>query len=62
MGARGAMSSFVRLSGDRVCLRPWREADREAFAEMNSDPRVMEFFRAPLSRLRPHVLYRLAPA
>ena len=44
------MSAFVTLSGDRVCLRRWRDEDREAFASMNADARVMEFFRGRLSR------------
>ena len=44
------MSSIPTLSGDRICLRPWREADRDAFAAMNADPRVMEFFRSTLNR------------
>ena len=48
---RLAMSDFVTLSGDRVCLRRWRDEDREAFAAMNSDTRVMEFFRSRLSRV-----------
>jgi RimJ/RimL family protein N-acetyltransferase len=34
----------------RLILRPWRESDREPFARMNADPRVMEFFPARLSR------------
>jgi RimJ/RimL family protein N-acetyltransferase len=34
----------------RLTLRRWRDGDREPFAEMNADPRVMEFFVAPLSR------------
>ncbi|MBC8118549.1 MAG: GNAT family N-acetyltransferase, partial [Burkholderiaceae bacterium] len=38
------------LRGERVLLRPWRDRDSEAFAAMNADPRVMEFFVAPLSR------------
>jgi len=45
------MSAFVTLSSGRICLRQWREQDREAFAAMNSDPRVMEFFRSRLSRI-----------
>ena len=45
------MSDFPTLSGQRVRLRQWRDEDRAAFAEMNSDPRVMEFFRSPLSRV-----------
>jgi RimJ/RimL family protein N-acetyltransferase len=45
------MSAIVTLSGGRVCLRRWREEDREPFAAMNSDARVMEFFRSRLSRV-----------
>jgi RimJ/RimL family protein N-acetyltransferase len=33
----------------RLLLRPWRDADREPFARMNADPRVMEFYPALLS-------------
>jgi RimJ/RimL family protein N-acetyltransferase len=46
------MSASVTLSNGRVCLRQWRDADREAFAAMNSDGRVMEFFRSPLSQVQ----------
>jgi len=45
------MSAFATLSSGRICLRRWRDEDREAFAAMNSDARVMEFFRSPLSRV-----------
>jgi len=44
------MSAFVELFSDRLCLRRWRDEDREAFAAMNSDARVMKFFRSRLSR------------
>jgi RimJ/RimL family protein N-acetyltransferase len=44
------MSIFATLSGGRTLLRRWREEDREAFAAMNADARVMEFFRSPLNR------------
>ena len=44
------MSALVTLSSSRICLRRWRDEDREAFAAMNSDARVMEFFRSSLSR------------
>jgi ribosomal-protein-alanine N-acetyltransferase len=44
------MNGIATLYGERISLRPWREADRDAFAAMNADPRVMEFFRAPLTR------------
>ena len=33
----------------RLRLRAWRAGDREPFARMNADPRVMEHFPAPLS-------------
>ncbi len=45
------MSAFVTLSSGRVCLRRWRDEDREAFAAMYSDARVMEFFPCRLSRV-----------
>jgi RimJ/RimL family protein N-acetyltransferase len=34
----------------RLVLRPWRDADREPFYRITSDPRVMEFFPAILTR------------
>ena len=33
----------------RLALRAWREEDRPAFAAMNADARVMEFYPAPLT-------------
>jgi RimJ/RimL family protein N-acetyltransferase len=45
-----AMSAFATLSSGRICLRRWRDADRAAFAAMNADARVMEFFASCLSR------------
>jgi ribosomal-protein-alanine N-acetyltransferase len=45
------MSVFATLPGRRVRLRRWRNEDRAAFAVMNSDARVMEFFRSRLSRV-----------
>ena len=44
------MSAFVTLSSERISLRQWRDEDRDAFAAMNSDARVMEFFRSRLTR------------
>lgn len=38
------------LITDHLVLRRWRESDRGAFACINADPRVMEFFPALLSR------------
>jgi RimJ/RimL family protein N-acetyltransferase len=34
----------------RLLLRPWRDEDREPFAEMNADPVVMEHFPGTMSR------------
>jgi RimJ/RimL family protein N-acetyltransferase len=44
------MSADAALLGDRVCLRRWRDSDREAFAAMNADARVMEYFPGLLTR------------
>ncbi|HEX3681970.1 MAG TPA: GNAT family N-acetyltransferase [Bryobacteraceae bacterium] len=38
------------LTTDRLILRAWRETDRAPFAELNADPRVMEFMPQLLSR------------
>lgn len=40
----------ARLITDRLILRSWRFEDREAFAEMNADPLVMEHFPSTLTR------------
>src|SRR5690348_4155087 len=37
------------LETSRLVLRPWEDRDREPFRRMNADPRVMEYFAAPLS-------------
>jgi RimJ/RimL family protein N-acetyltransferase len=37
------------LETERLILRSWRAADRQPFARMNADPRVMEFLPATLS-------------
>jgi RimJ/RimL family protein N-acetyltransferase len=38
------------LRTDRLILRRWRDSDREPFAEMNADPRVMELLPGLLSK------------
>jgi RimJ/RimL family protein N-acetyltransferase len=38
------------LETDRLLLRPWRAADRAAFAAMNADPEVMAHFDRRLTR------------
>ena len=39
---------MIHLTTARLQLREWREEDRAPFAALNSDPRVMEHFPAPL--------------
>lgn len=41
---------MLTLKTERLILRQWNEADREPFARMNADPRVMEFLGETLSR------------
>lgn len=38
------------LRTDRLVLRGWREPDREPYAAMNADPRVMEHFPGTMTR------------
>jgi RimJ/RimL family protein N-acetyltransferase len=38
------------IETERLILRQWRGADREPFARITADPRVMEFFPAVLTR------------
>lgn len=40
----------MELRTERLLLRRFRDEDREPFAAMNADPRVMEHFVAPLDR------------
>lgn len=40
----------MALTTSRLILRPWREPDRALFAQLNDDPRVMEFMPRRLSR------------
>ena len=44
------MSLDNTIKTDRLLLRPWREEDLEPFAQLNADPRVMEYFCKLLSR------------
>jgi RimJ/RimL family protein N-acetyltransferase len=38
------------LQTPRLTLRRWQDSDRQPFAEINADPRVMEFFPNMLTR------------
>jgi RimJ/RimL family protein N-acetyltransferase len=48
MGAEEQIDNV--LETERLILRRWREADRAPFAEVNADPRVMQYFPACLTR------------
>ncbi|RMF35964.1 MAG: N-acetyltransferase [Alphaproteobacteria bacterium] len=41
---------MTEIRTERLILRGWQDADRAAFAAINADPQVMEFFPALLSR------------
>jgi RimJ/RimL family protein N-acetyltransferase len=43
---------------ERLLLREWRAGDREPFAALNADPRVMEHFPARLPRAQSDALAR----
>lgn len=51
-------SSGPELSTARLRLRRWRRSDREAFAALNADPRVMEHFPGCLSAVQSRDLMR----
>lgn len=40
----------MEIRTERLRLRRFRDSDREPFAALNADPRVMEHFRGPLDR------------
>jgi 3-dehydroquinate dehydratase/shikimate dehydrogenase len=44
------MPDAVTLRTDRLLLRPWRREDRPAFAALNANPEVMEWFPSTLTR------------
>jgi RimJ/RimL family protein N-acetyltransferase len=50
----------VTIETERMILREWRETDREPFARMNADARVMEYLSAPLSPEQSDALMRRA--
>lgn len=41
---------MTTLRTERLLLRQWRDSDRDPWAAMNADPRVMEHFPSTLSR------------
>lgn len=40
----------MTVKTERLILRPWQESDLEPFAQLNADPRVIEYFPATLSK------------
>lgn len=46
----GGDETMQGLNTPRLCMRQWRETDAAAFAAMNADPKVMEFFPRSLCR------------
>ncbi|HEV7308711.1 GNAT family N-acetyltransferase [Ensifer sp.] len=42
---------MIICKSERLSIRAWKESDRDLFFEINSDPKVMEFF--PFRRSRP---------
>ena len=50
MSERRVMTAPIELRTDRLRLRQWLTSDREAFARLNADARVMEYLPAVLSR------------
>jgi ribosomal-protein-alanine N-acetyltransferase len=45
-----AVSDELEIRTRRLRLRSWREDDFEAYAALNADPRVMEFYPSMVSR------------
>lgn len=44
------MANPIEFETERLVLRQWRAEDREPFAALNADPRVMEYLPARLTR------------
>jgi RimJ/RimL family protein N-acetyltransferase len=44
------MPDLIEPATARLLLRQWRSSDRTPFAQLNADPRVMEFFPSSLTR------------
>jgi RimJ/RimL family protein N-acetyltransferase len=55
-GCTKQMVDPIEFETDRLLLRQWKHADREPFAALNADARVMEFFPAPLTRAESDVV------
>jgi RimJ/RimL family protein N-acetyltransferase len=47
----------VTLTSERLRLRRWQDDDRPAFAALNADARVMEYFRSRLNRAESDAMF-----
>lgn len=45
------MKPLIEFDTERLRLRQWCAEDREPFAQINADPRVMQFYPAALTRV-----------
>lgn len=50
------MKPLIEFDTERLRLRQWRSEDREPFAQINADPRVMEFYPTVLNRAQSDAL------
>ena len=50
------MADPIEFETERLLLRQWVPADREPFAALNADSRVMAFFPARLTRAESDVI------
>jgi RimJ/RimL family protein N-acetyltransferase len=42
--------TMLQLKTERLLLRPWQKRDRDPFAAMNADRKVMQYFVGPMTR------------
>lgn len=50
------MTKIIEFETERLQVRQWIADDAEAFAALNADARVMEFFPAPLTRQQSNLM------
>lgn len=48
---------IIPLETERLVLRQWRESDRDAFADLNANAQVREFFLKTLSRAESDLMF-----
>jgi RimJ/RimL family protein N-acetyltransferase len=50
----GILNRSMELNTERLRLRQWHSPDRDAFARLNADARVMRYYPSPLSEEESH--------